>query len=83
MSVLSPEKIVLVSSLRIPREEREKDLFYYDVRHADDCGFTPAEISEFVMVNHMFTIALKEPLKLNNGFLILDEKDKEILFSIF
>lgn len=54
--------IVLISDLRIPLTEKNSDLYYYDIRHADDDFSCPATIEKLVRVNHQGTIASTEPL---------------------
>lgn len=46
---------------RVPKEERIRGYFYYDIRHEDD-GCDPCTIEDYVMVNHWGTICFKESI---------------------
>ncbi|UYX56048.1 hypothetical protein M3Y14_34265 (plasmid) [Bacillus thuringiensis] len=76
--------VVTATSLRIPQEERNSDLYYYDIRHAD-CGWCePATIEPFVMVNHYGTITTTLPLELNDGtesnqYLVLTDEEGNLI----
>lgn len=59
--------VVKTTSLRIPQEERNPDLHYYNLRHADDNWFEPISVEHFVMVNHCGSIVTTRPLELNDG----------------
>ena len=54
--------IVSASCTRIPKEERDKTLYYYDVRHDDNCKGEAVMLRPFVMVNHWGTIVTEQPL---------------------
>lgn len=49
------------TGLRIPKEQRHDDLFYYEIRDSDD-GFEPCELKKSIMVNHFGTIATDKPI---------------------
>lgn len=75
--------IVGATSLRIKEEERDPNLYYYDIRHSDEDFGEPAEIKEFVLVNHFGTLITEEPLDLGEeGFYILTEEDAEAILSV-
>jgi len=79
-NVLRGVTIVRASSYRIPKSERKEHLYYYDVRHSDDDGFTPATIAHGVWANHMATIATNNPLELgNDGWIDLNEEEGDII----
>lgn len=74
--VVIGETLAIFTSLRLDRDKLPKDVFAYDIRHADDDGMEAAEIAKYVMVNHMGTIITKEPLELDeHGSMILEEYD--------
>lgn len=67
-------KRALFTSMRIDRETVPDGAYCYDVRHADEDGMVAAEIKPYVMVNHMGSILMAEPLKMvDSGCLILDD----------
>ncbi len=64
--------LAIFTSLRLDRDKLPQDVFAYDIRHADDDGIEAAEITKFIMVNHMGTIITKEPLELDeHGSMIM------------
>lgn len=72
--------VVLASELRIPLEERDECLYYYDVRHSDDDFGEPATVESLVRVNHQGTIATILPLLINGvTCLELDEEESHLL----
>ena len=80
MDVMVLGKPMLFSDLRIDRATVPKGLYMYEVRYDDDnCG-DPAQIANWVMVNHLGTLISREPLKLvpskavNNAYLDIDPK---------
>lgn len=80
---LKGKKVVSATVFRVPPEERKEGIHYYDIRHADDCGFTPAMIENFVFINHMATIGLDSPLDFNEcGYLLFDEDEEDIILSV-
>ena len=73
-------KPMLFTDLRIDRATVPKGLYMYEVRYDDDnCG-DPAQIANWVMVNHLGTLISRKPLKLvpskavNNAYLDIDPK---------
>ena len=73
-------KPMLFTDLRIDRATVPKGLYVYEVRHDDDMWGDPAQIANWVMVNHLGTLISREPLKLvpskavNNAYLDIDPK---------
>ena len=73
-------KPMLFTDLRIDRSTVPKGLYMYEVRHDDDMWGDPAQIANWVMVNHLGTLISREPLKLvpskavNNAYLDIDPK---------
>lgn len=83
MKAIRGIEIVEGTCLRVRPEERKSDLHYYDIRHADEDGFTPCTIEKFVLVNHMGTIAAKKPLPLNeDGQLVLTEEEQHVINEV-
>lgn len=67
-------KKALFTSLRIDRDTVPEGAYCYDIRHADEDGMVAAEIKPYIMVNHMGSILLTEPLEMtDDGCLILDD----------
>lgn len=86
MNLLRGIEIVGATSLRVPKEERDPNLYYYDVRHDDDCIGIPSEVSKFVMVNHLGTIITKGELPLTDfggSCLELTEEEEDIVAAAF
>lgn len=70
----------LFTSLCISNKDVPIGLFKYELRHADDDGMTPCEVSYQIMVNHHGTILTNKPIKMiHNGCTIFDG-DKEVNF---
>ncbi|MBO0588183.1 MULTISPECIES: LPD28 domain-containing protein [unclassified Sporosarcina] len=72
-------EIVFSTSLRIPTSERDENLFYYEIRHDDECQDSPCEIANFVFVNHLATIATSKPLHIDEfGFVLSDDEKWDV-----
>ncbi len=73
-------KPMLFTDLRIDRATVSNGLYVYEVRHDDDMRGDPAQIANWVMVNHLGTLISRESLKLvpsktmNNAYLDIDPK---------
>ncbi|MFY0521595.1 LPD28 domain-containing protein [Lysinibacillus sp. UGB7] len=80
---LRDSEIVNATCLRIPLDQREEGLFYYDVRHDDECQGIPCSVEYFVFINHLGTIVTNKPLTLRNGYLILNEDDQNAVLTAF
>lgn len=74
--------VVFATCLRIKSAEREEELYYYDIRHDDECQMTPCTLEPLVRVSHLGTIATSKPLPLTNGFLNLSEDDAANLLQV-
>ena len=83
MPKLQYQKIEFASELRVPLEERDPNLHYYDVSH-EDGSFRPVMVAKFLWVNHLCTIAVKKPLTLglNGSFLYLREAQKDAILKV-
>lgn len=79
-NIFKKRPILLVSSSRIPEKEKQEGLYYYSVRHSDDCAFTPATVEKRVRVHHMFDIATEQPLDLPGGDLELTKEEQKEIF---
>lgn len=76
-------EILQASSLRIPKEKRDENLFYYDVRHDDECQGIPCTVETFVFINHLGTLVTKQALPLDSdGCLYLNEEEQDIIYSV-
>src|SRR5699024_9729045 len=77
-------KILFASPHRLSKEERQLNIYYYDVRHADDDGFELETIEGFVFINFFATIGMEEPFSLTdeNDIIVLNEKEKDIILSV-
>ena len=77
--------VIHVTSAHIRQDEREVDLYYYDIRHSDQDWSDPVTIEPFVMVNHFGTIVTTEPIEFPTHeeeapyLPITDEEKKKIL----
>ena len=70
----------LFTSQRIHSKDVPIGLFRYELRHADDDGMIPCEVSLSIMVNHYGTILTNKPIQmLHNGCTLFDG-DKDIKF---
>lgn len=79
---LKNNTLLVASTLRIPKEKRDEDIFYYDIRHSDFDSGEPATLEKRVIVNHFATIGVKKPINLGEeGFIELDEQEKEFILS--
>lgn len=68
-------EILFGSSLRVPKSERDDNLFYYEIRHDDECQGIPCELADFIFVNHLGTIATSKPLNIGKyGYILSDEE---------
>ena len=86
MNLLRDVEIVCATSLRIPKEEREESLFYYDVQHEDEDWFAPFAVFQYCWANHMGTIVTKEPLTLTDfggSCLELTKEEQDIVLLAF
>lgn len=66
---------------RIPREERNKDLQYYEIRHTDDDWGLPATIEDNVIVNFWGTFVTEHKLELgpDRCYLLAPEEQELII----
>ena len=77
--------VIHVTALRIRQEQREIDLFYYDIRHAEEDWSEPVTVEPHVLVNHFGTIVTTKPISFEpdddgNAYLeITNEEKDEIL----
>lgn len=69
----------LFTCLRIDRKSLPDGLYAYDLRDCDDCSGDPAELRNFVLVNHWGTVITKEPIEGANDGIVLEEKDYNYL----
>ena len=70
----------LFTSLRILSKDVPIGLFKYELRHTDDDGMTPCEVSLGIMVNHFGTILTNKPIKmLHDGCTYFDDKGYNFL----
>lgn len=74
-------EVVETSQIRIPKEKRKENVYYYDIRHSDEDGFEPATIEKFVLVNYFATIGLAEPINFDE-YMILDDTDAEAILLL-
>ncbi|MGN4128118.1 LPD28 domain-containing protein [Lysinibacillus sphaericus] len=84
MPQLQYQKIEFATCLRVPVDERNPDLHYYDVSHEDD-SFRPAMIAKHLWVNHLGTIAVKKTLEMKHNdkkCLILTEAQKDAILRV-
>lgn len=64
----------LFTSLRIKKTERDKNLYYFDIRTDDDGRGDFATLEKFVLVNHGGTIITREPINLGpQGYIVFEE----------
>ena len=61
-------EVLHATSLRIPQKDRKDGLYYYDVRHDDECLGIPVTIENRVLVGHYCTIVTGRPLRFNNQY---------------
>ncbi|AIF68430.1 hypothetical protein GZ22_18575 (plasmid) [Terribacillus saccharophilus] len=54
--------VVLIIKARLKRDTRDKDLYYYDIRHGDDWT-TPVCLERGVMANFYGTMVTLQPIK--------------------
>lgn len=73
--------ILYATSLRIPLKERKDGLYYYDVRHDDECLGIPVTISDMVFVGHYCTIVTEHPLKFNRQY-DLSNNEADLIQSV-
>lgn len=79
-SVTLFEKPALFTCLRIDRASVPSGLYAYDIRHNDD-GIA-ASVEETVMVNHMGTVILSEPLDFGESdYIPLDDEEGDFNFT--
>jgi hypothetical protein len=77
--------VIHVTSSRIRQEQRDMDLFYYNLRHAEEDWSEPVTVEPYVLVNYFGTIVTTEPIPFEsddhgNAYLeITDEEREEIL----
>ena len=65
---------------RIPSDERDPNLHYYDVRHDDDCQGIACTIERRVWVNHLGTLVTLQPLPLDkDGYIELTEEESDFI----
>lgn len=69
----------LFTNLRIDRKSLPDGLYAYDLRDCDDCSGNPAELRNFVLVNHWGTVITKEPIEGADEGIVLDEDDYNYL----
>lgn len=80
-NIFEENPILLISEIRIKKEERQKELHYYSIRSSED-GFDPLTIEKSVWANHMFDLALEKPIEVKD-FLELTEVEREMIFDAF
>lgn len=51
-----------LTDLRIPKEERREDLYYYEIRHSDEDWSEPCNIENGVFINHWGSIVFKQDI---------------------
>lgn len=60
--IMAGVPVVMVSQVRIGKDEKEKELHYYDLRMDEDCE--PYILQRHVWADHYGTIATTEAIKL-------------------
>ena len=83
-NLIQNAEIVIATCLRVPTSEREENLFYYDVRSDDECQGIPCEVSNFVMVNHLATIATNKELYIApEGYFLSEEEQRTVENALY
>jgi|GEM_PF-5624645 len=76
--------VVHVTSLRIPSDERQEGLFYYDIRHDEEDWCEPVTVEPGVLVNHFGTMVTTKPLTFSTEFgfqsIEITEEEKEMIY---
>lgn len=63
----------LFTSQRIDKKDIPIGFFKYELRHEDEDGMTPCEVSYQIMVNHYGTILTNKHIKMqHNGWAVFD-----------
>lgn len=75
--------VVFATCLRVKSAKRKEGLHYYDIRHEDECPFTPCTVENFVWVDHFGTIATMEPLNLEDGYIEFNGIEAAQLLQVF
>ena len=70
----------LFTPLRINSKDVPIGLFKYELRHADDDGMTPCEVSLGIMVNHYGTILTNKPIPMQHNGCTVFDGDKDLNF---
>lgn len=69
--------VALFTPLRISNSEVPIGLFKYELRHEDDDGMTPFEVSYQIIVNHFGTILTNKHIKMqHNGWAVFDGNEE-------
>lgn len=76
MPTIQNAEIVFATTLRVPKDERDQNLHYYDVRHDDDGKGIPCEVANYVFINHLCTIATKKELQISEHGYILSQEEQ-------
>lgn len=77
-------EIVFATVLRVPKEQRSESLYYYDIRHDDDCQGIPCELANYILVNHLCTIATKQELKIGaHGYILSEEEQNAVENALY
>ena len=69
----------LFTNMRIDRKSLPEGLYAYDLRDCDDCSGYPAELKNYVIVNHWGTVLVKEPIEGAADGIVLGESDYNYL----
>ncbi len=85
---LSGVPVVFCSEFRVKPEERDENLFYYNMRHPDDDWSIPWSVEKGVLVNFFGTIATTEPIEFlefnnsdNRKEIELTEEEQELIWQ--
>jgi len=76
MPTIQHAEIVLATTLRVPKDQRDQNLHYYDVRSDDDGQGIPCEVANFVFINHLCTIATNTELQIGEHGYILSKEEQ-------
>jgi hypothetical protein len=60
-------QIEVFEDLRIPKEKRDPNRYYYELRHADNDWSCPITVEKAVLVNFWGTLISDKPYSLNDG----------------
>lgn len=69
----------LFSNYRIDRSTLPEGVYAYDLRDADDQSCTPSELKDSVLVNHMGTVLVRNPVKNSTEGVLIGPDDYNVI----